>query len=374
MKKAISFLAIFSLIILLGAGCSANKKQNKQEKIKLGIVSSLTGAGSFYGQNIKKGVELAINEINKNGGVNGKKIKAIYEDDRTKPKKTVSAVKKLINVNNVSAIVGLQWDFLANPVIPIANRKGVPMISAGAPFDSLSEQARNSSYFYTTFPAAKGSIKAVRKFIQKRNVKDAVIISVNNSWGKAYVDAFKQALKKEDSELLDTIFLPKKDNNDLRTVLAKVEQKDSDSVIVVVNQADYINFVKRYRELDLEAIPLFHEKLAGFLESGKLTKKETKGVYFFDFPQPSKDFVNKFKNFHGKEPQIAAGTAYDAVYAIKKAIEGSDKATSKGISKGLQSVSFEGASGPIDFTESNYPQEKEAKLKKVTEDKVIKVE
>lgn len=85
------------------------------EPLKIGVVASFTGPGAFYGENIRKGIDFAAYEINKAGGVLGRPVKVIYEDDHTTPKDTVSAVQKLLSVDGVIAILGVQWDFWLMP-------------------------------------------------------------------------------------------------------------------------------------------------------------------------------------------------------------------------------------------------------------------
>lgn len=367
-------VALTTISFLLLVSCSLQKVSDNAEPIKIGVVASLTGPGAFYGQNIRKGVELAIDEINQQGGTNGRLFSALYEDDATNPKQTVSAALKLIEVNNVKAIIGVQWDFLANAVIPIANDKKIVMISAAAPFDSLLPAHQESPYFFTTFPSAIASQHAVKRVLEVEQVKTAVIIATNNDWGLAHTRAYKEAAQLTEVKILETFLLSKTEQNDLRTIVSKAKELNPDVLMLVMNDADNIDFVRRYRELGLTAAVVAHENFSDPLYTGRLPIKDAEGFYFFEYPDPDPAFVQRFETFHNEKPQIAADTAYDAVYSLKRAVESSGSMIRGGIAEGMREVSFEGASGPIDFTSSNYPEGKKAVLKRIEDGKVVVVE
>lgn len=354
-------------------GASRQSAPAKGEAVKIGVVASLTGPGSFYGENIRKGTELATHEINESGGVGGRPLRIIFEDDATNPKQTVSAARKLIDIDDVLAIVGVQWDFLANAVAPVAAEKEVATISTAAPFDSLLKENQNP-YMFTTFPSATGAISATKHFLQREEAQTAIILVTNNDWGGAYGRAYQQAADELGVAVVDTIRLPEVDSNDLKTPLARVRQESPDVLLTSINNADNINFVSRYRELGLEATVIMHENFADGVYTGRINRESAEGVYFFEYEDPTQDFVERYTSFHGEEPQIAADTAYDAIYVLAKALE-SGGVSREGTLQGLkQTRNYNGASGVIDFTNSNFPEDKTAFLRQVTASGVIDVE
>ena len=147
------------VLIIAGLVRWSGQQRTNEDTIRIGVVASLTGPGSFYGENIRAGAELAAHEINQAGGVKGQPLEIIFEDDATNPKQTVSAARKLIDVDEVLAIVGVQWDFLANAAAPVAQEKETVIISAAAPFDSIREENQNP-YMFTTFPSASGATES----------------------------------------------------------------------------------------------------------------------------------------------------------------------------------------------------------------------
>ena len=105
-----TILGIIVLALIIWGVVLFSKPQPAQGKpIKIGVVASMTGPGAFYGENIQKGVGLAVEEINASGGVLGRPIEVIYEDDETNPQKTVSAARKLLSIDGVIVLLGVQW-------------------------------------------------------------------------------------------------------------------------------------------------------------------------------------------------------------------------------------------------------------------------
>jgi len=100
---------------------------------------------------------LAVDEINKSGGVAGRQVQVVIEDDHTDPKQTVSAVQKLIVVDHVNALIGGTWDFLANAAIPVIDRQKMVMITPSALPDTLE---KTSPYLFVTHSPVSHSTKS----------------------------------------------------------------------------------------------------------------------------------------------------------------------------------------------------------------------
>lgn len=335
------------------------------ETVTIGVVASFTGPGAVYGTNIRKGVELAVYEINENGGILGHPVRVIYENDATDGKQTISATQKLITRDNAVAIVGGQWNFLAEAVAPVVIAHKMTLISPAAVMDGLLSETQSSAYVFTTFPGGIGSVEAVRSFVKKEHINNVVILSANNTWGKAHVRAYTDAVEESGAEVLDVFFLGHLDGNDLRTEFSKIIALQPEGILTVINDSDNITFTKRYREFRLKMSVLMHENFSDPLYTERLNIQDAEGFYFFEYPDPSGDFAKRFKKYHGEEPQIAADTAYDAIYTIKRAAEAAGEISREKIAAGMRSISFEGASGPIQYKKANYPVDKKALLKRI---------
>ena len=151
MKKV---MILVLLTIILFSGCS------QQDNLKLGVVGTLSGFGSFYGQQELRGVELAVDEINAEGGINNKKIELTVEDSASNPTTSVSVIQKLINVDKTSFVIGDSWTSTTVNMFPITNENKVILISPIASLDELSED----DFYFRTVPTIRDMMKPLAEY------------------------------------------------------------------------------------------------------------------------------------------------------------------------------------------------------------------
>ncbi|RME53019.1 ethanolamine utilization protein EutJ, partial [Candidatus Woesearchaeota archaeon] len=131
MKKNVSVWIVL-LIVVIGAVLVTSmflggRVTDEDSVVKIGVSLPLTGEAASIGESALAGITLAVNEVNAEGGIGGKQIELIVEDDQCSPD-GVSAIQKLINVDDVTAIIGPVCSPVAGPGLPIAQEKGIPSI------------------------------------------------------------------------------------------------------------------------------------------------------------------------------------------------------------------------------------------------------
>src|SRR3989344_4743654 len=158
--KAILWLVI---ILLIGWGIVAYSKNTKQESatgpIKIGVVLPLTGDAAVYGEPARNVYQMAVDEINKAGGVNGRELSLVVEDGKCNGKDAASAAQKLVNVDNVKVIIGGICSSESLAITPIAAEKKVAVFSPGSSSPALTNY---SPYFFRNYPsdASQGKVLA----------------------------------------------------------------------------------------------------------------------------------------------------------------------------------------------------------------------
>lgn len=359
MKKIIIIWLIIIIVLIGVIALVTYKRQLKEkEEIKIGAVLPLTGIAQRHGQNVREGINLAVNEINKTGGVNGKKISVIYEDDTTDSKKTVAIVQKFINIDRVDVIIGPVWDFLANAAIPIIDKEKKVALSPSVLGDTIEI---TSPYFFSTFSPVAFKQGAVEKFLKGYQNKRIGIMIINNPWALAHLTTYKKAIAATNNILVKEIILPEFDNNEMSTELALLKNLNLDTILICLNDYDSVNFIKKIKELDIQAKVLGNEHIGDIVNGGLLDTTTAEGVYFIDFSLPSEDFIKKFKEVFNKEPGLYTDTAYDTIYLITKVIE-QYGTNSENIRQGLKKIKYSGVSGEISFDENNFPSNKQFEL------------
>jgi branched-chain amino acid transport system substrate-binding protein len=178
-----------ALALALSTGATA-----QQTSYKFGLAMPLTGGQATYGNDQVKAAEWAVDEINKKGGINGKKLEMIVLDTQADPQVGIQAVNRMISVDKVAVFV-TAWSGVVKAVAPIANDNKVVELSVGANSPDISQLG---DYVYTTFPLADVDIRAVANYSAKdMGKKKAAVLFINNETGigsaTVYRDTFTKA-------------------------------------------------------------------------------------------------------------------------------------------------------------------------------------
>jgi branched-chain amino acid transport system substrate-binding protein len=122
MKKATIGIVAIIIIVLIGWSLKGKSTPSStgKEPIKIGAVISLTGFAAPWGEYSKNGIDLAVKNINEKGGIDGRNVEVVIEDDHTDAKDSVTAYNKLVNVDHVDGVIGSIFDFTSQPLIPLA--------------------------------------------------------------------------------------------------------------------------------------------------------------------------------------------------------------------------------------------------------------
>ena len=369
MKQLIT-ITLLSMLLLAACAQQAEVPAEKVDgPIKIGAVLPLTGTASPYGQNARQGIDLAIEEINAAGGINGRQIEIIYEDDATDPVKSLTATKKLIEVDEVQTIIGGVWDFLANAVIPEIDQKKVLLISPSALIDTITQK---SPYFFVAHSPVALNQEIFEDYLMQLPHKTVAAIVVNNPWGIAHLETLKDAVVATNSTLVDERLVQNFDSNDISTELTKFKQLGPDAIFVALNFNDMANLMKKKIELSIHGSILAHENFISAITEGRIPASYSENVTIFKYSPASQEFTDKFIKKYEKNPEFVGDIAYDIVYSLKYSIETHDD-SAEGIRQGLHEIEFEGASGRIYFGPNNYPSNKVPILMKFSNGELVEV-
>ncbi|MBI3572357.1 ABC transporter substrate-binding protein [Candidatus Kaiserbacteria bacterium] len=362
MKNLWIALIVVAVVIVGYFVLGQKPKEVTGEPIKIGVAIPLTGIAAIAGENEKSGIELAAGEINKSGGIAGRPLALIIEDDHTDATQSVSAVEKLISVDKATALIGGTWDFLANAVEPVVDKDGVVLVTPSTLPDTLE---KTSPYLFVTHSPVAINERAITAFLKKTPGSKVAIMSVNNLWGQAHLNTFKKSIAASGKTLVKEVIVPQFDNNDLQTDLATIKAAKADSIITALNFGDSVAFLKKKAALGIDAKVLGDYHYIDGYQQGNIPKELLTGVTVFVFSDPTQAFIDTYVGTYRRQPGTYADTAYDAVYVLKQAIENSGgKTDSASIVAGLHKINdYNGASGHIDFSQNNYPANKQPLLK-----------
>ena len=296
-------IPIFIVIFLIGCAPS------HQETIEIGGVFHLTGPGSFWGEGEKNGAILAIEEINFAGGVHGEQLEMIIEDGKTDFPETVNALKKLINIDGVTVIVGPTW--FGQVASPIAEETKTLIISPSA--GVIPEP---SSYFFDVWPTPYQEIAAQVDYMKQEGVNDVVLIYHLNDWSQTMKDEFVEKATQKGMTIVKEYPL-RNDEKDFKTIITQIKELDIDAIYAPFawypSQGE---FSKQKKELGLN-IPLYSSSGTDNQHLLDAYPSIEGTVYAYPAKGPGEEeFTQKYLARFDALPSPPAAYAYDAIYLL----------------------------------------------------------
>ncbi|GFP21084.1 branched-chain amino acid transport system substrate-binding protein [Candidatus Hakubella thermalkaliphila] len=350
-RKAILVIAAAVLLIAVAACAPA-----PPEEIKIGAIMSKTGALAAVGELIGDGAELAVKEINAAGGVLGKPVKLLLEDDATDPAKSLEAFKKLVEVEGVEVVVGPMISGAVMSIGPYAKERGVLLVSPSATSPAISEEPWTDFAFRTT-PSDTLQGKALAQVITERGFKKVAILVMDNAYGVGIEVVAEEELKDKVDIVASIRYDPAK--LDYLTELGIIKDKKPDAVLHVGYHDDAAVVYRQALELGLDAIQwIAAEGVYGFdfkisEDASEFMRKAVIGTGLTAVGPAQDEFRAAYKKEFGVDPGVYCDTAYDAVKLLALAIEKAGVYDGAKIRDALWEVGKEyaGVSGTITFDE-----------------------
>ncbi len=345
-KIAKTILWVVIIVVVIGLIWYGLTRKPAEEVIKIGAILPLTGEAAIAGVSIQQGIEIAVEEINKAGGIKGRQIKVVFENDEYDNKKTVTASQKLINVDKIDIGI-VSFVHGAKAVMPIFEQNKIPLMVA---WDSTNELEEGDYIFSTGFSTELSGKKMANYAYNELNLREVAIVLHQDEWSEAIAPAFKQKFQELGGEVL----LEEKvaiGESDFKTIISKIKSKNADAVYLPLVPVNTDMFLKQAKELALKSQILSGDALIPDIIMAAGDAAE--GVYFTSIyvedNEISQALTEKYREKYGEEapalPMVAFG--YDAMLAIKSAIESAEEITPEGIKDALYSVDIIGAGGQI---------------------------
>jgi branched-chain amino acid transport system substrate-binding protein len=290
-----------------------------QDAFKFGLAMPLTGSQALYGQDQVKAAEWAVAEINKAGGINGKKLEMIVLDTQADPQLGIQMTNRLVSVEKVPVFI-TAWSSVVKAVAPIANDNKVVELSIGA---SSPDIAKLGDYVYTTFPLADIDITAVAKYaVTSMGKKKAAVIYINNETGIVPAEVYQKVFKAAGGEIVAVeTYDPKA--TDFTGMLLKVRAANPDIIHLQGLVSDIPQVIAQMRQLGLTQTvtsysAAFNPKLIqqlGAAAEGVIATSLAPGP---EDSEKVKDYVARWQKEVGREPNGLPYTQYlyDAPYLV----------------------------------------------------------
>lgn len=367
-NKSLVVLAVSVLSLMLfgcppkEGGASGKNTAVSGNEIPVGEYGSMTGLQATFGQSTHNGILMAADEINSAGGVKGKKIKVISEDDQSKQEEAANTVTKLISGNNVVAIIGEVASSNSLAAAPIAQANKVPMIS---PSSTNPEVTKKGDYIFRMCYIDPYQGKALANFaINDLKVKRAAILrDVKSDYSMGLSQFFKDEFTRLGGKIVGDQSYSNGDS-DFKAQLTTIKQTSPQIIFVPGYYNDVGQIAIQLRDLGMQ------QPLVGGdgWESPKLFEIGGKALdgcfysnhYHSDDPAPEvRSFVEKFKERYGAKPDALAALGYDSMKVLADAMNRALKLDTKDIRDAIATTKgYVGVTGIINMGADRNPIDK----------------
>jgi branched-chain amino acid transport system substrate-binding protein len=317
MKKFVTMGAlILGLLLFLSNGYA--------QDIKLGWVGPLTGPAVDTGVNMKNGSMLALEEINASGGVLGKKIVLIMEDDAGVPAQAVNAVQKLVDKDKVIGVVGALNSSSTLASMEVTQRAKIPQITPISIADKITESG-NPFIFRNVIRVKAYTPRFVKFFMTTFNAKNVAFLLEANDYGKSVEDVSSPAVVANSGKVVAKEYF-KPGATDFYTLLTKLNTEKPDLLICVGLGTPAAQMVKQIQEIGMKVRVFGYGgfSTAQYIEQAGKGAENTWSSAHFDAasqePMAAK-FIATYKKKFGTDPDIHSASGYDTVYIFAEAIK-----------------------------------------------------
>lgn len=323
MKKLLSLLAISLLVF----SCT-----KKTDEILLGSYSSNTGATATFGVFQLHGAQMAIEEINAKGGINGKKIKHINYDNKSDGDETLAVVNRLISQDKVVAIMGEATSGRSKIGGQVAQQNKVPMLTSSA---TNPEVTKIGNYIFRAcfIDPFQGMVMAKFMTENLKLKKAAILRDIKNDYSVGLSDIFAQKLKAAGGEVVTDIAYQEGDI-DFKSQLTAIKAKNVEAIFVPGYYNEVALIAKQAKELGM-SMPLLGGDGWSSPKLFEIAKEAINGNYFSNHyttestDPKTQNFVKDFKAKYKEDADVMAALAYDAVYLMAEAIKNAKTTTAE---------------------------------------------
>ena len=368
MKNLLTAIFLATTVFLFSA-CKP-RAQITDDEIRIGEVGSMTGTEATFGISTHRGIELLVDTVNAQGGINGKKLRLIALDNQGKPEEAVTAVTKLVSQDKVHVILGEVASSRSLAMAPVAQRSQVPMISPSSTNPKVTEVGNFIFRVCFTDPFQG---KVVAKFASEdlKAKTAALLIDQKSDYSVGLAEFFKETF----TSLGGKIVIEQKyagGDIDFKGQLTTIKGKNPDVIMVPGYYTEVGLIMKQARDLGIKATFVGGD---GW-DSPKLAEiggKAIEGSYFSnhyssDDQDPRvQEFIKAYKARYNEIPDGLAAMGYDAAQVLVDALKRTKSLSGTDLRDAIaQTKQFPGVTGLITLDE-NRNASKPAVMLKVTE-------
>jgi branched-chain amino acid transport system substrate-binding protein len=327
-----------------------------QEKLKVGILTTLSGPPAALGVQQRNGFQLALKQLG--GKLGGREVELIVQDDELKPDLAVGKAKAFVERDKVDFVVGPIFSNILIAMMKPITDSGVILVSPNAGTSNFAGKECNPNFFVTSYQNDQNA-EAMGKYAQDIGVRKAFLMAPNYQAGRDELAGVKNNFK---GEVADEVYVPL-NQLDYSAEISRIAAAAPDAIFVFLPGGMGVNFVKQFRQAGLAEKIKF---LSAFtVDESTLPAQQDAALGFFggstwapnlDNPQ-NKAFVAAYEKEYNAVPASYAFQAYDAAMLIDSALKatGGKNDNKDALRAAIRKADFKSLRGAFKFNTNHYP-------------------
>jgi branched-chain amino acid transport system substrate-binding protein len=293
-----------------------------QDVIKIGVITDRVGSGKFYAEPVTRGIELGAKMINEKGGVLGKKIQLIIEDDQNKPDVSAAKARKLVD-DGVIIIMSNTGSPATQQAQTVSLETKTPHLTPANSADTLTTQLDNP-WFFQTGPLASIQLATLMTYTKSRGFKKVAIVRDNSALSQSFAESFRKGLDSVGIETAVEEVIPQGTTSAVAN-LQKVRAAKVDAILQAgILGPEMLQFFRAYQQLGMKEPILgsYNLSIPAYLT---MAKDLMEGVVFVDAYDETKPEAKAFRDIYFKEykeePSSLPAYGWDGIHLVAQAIE-----------------------------------------------------
>ncbi len=356
-KKIVIGLSIIVILLsAFGAYLYLSKNADKRP-VKIGVVLPLSGDFETYGKLGAQGAKMAVDEINKTGGVlNGRRLELIIEDNKTDPNIAVKQIRKLIQEDDVIAVIGPVSSAARDAMARVAKQFKTPLL-----YGISYEGNRYDRYLFCYSPIPDHVITPLIPFMAKNYGPSFYIFGYDYVWPHEMTEAIKREVKKSNCKISGVEFTPF-GIKDFSPTLKKIRESEAEVLMLILPGPDGFRFIRQFNESGLRK----HVKIVAIASEETylqaLPPEELEGiitnVHFLSSleSKEAKSFVDRQKKMFGDNTVVTYSTEshYGLIKLLQKAIEKAGTVDKEKIIDAMENLTIIVGNGSVTMREDHH--------------------
>ena len=365
MKRSLAAIAAATLSLSLLAGCCGGSSSSDSDVIKVGINYELSGAVATYGDASVKGIEMAFDEINAAGGINGKQVETIKYDTKSEPAEATTLATKLMTQDKVVTVIGPATSGSFKATIPVANQNKIPVVSGSATAEDVTvSNGKVQEYAFRTCFSDSFQGTAMASFATDNlGAKSAVIIKDTSSdYAKGLAENFSSKFESEGGTIVGEEGYVAGDT-DFQAILTRIKSQSFDAIYLPGYYNEVGLIIKQARDLGITAPILGGDgyesptllQLAGASALNNVYYTNHYSSLDTDNAKVG-EFIANFKAKYNEDPSAFSALGYDTAYFVADAIGRASDLTGEAVKDAMASTTdFSGVTGTFSIDANHDP-------------------